>query len=1080
MRRVVRSSAYAPLLRECADFLASCGETEALVLAASRGAADDLVRSSCQLGFAGVHRTTLTGLAAQLAALDLAERDLAPMSQLSREAMAARVIHKLRDGGIPYFGEVAHTRGLAHAAAKTVSELRLERVDRKRLSDTSAPGRDLARILTLYEQELAESSLADLAILYDRAIAVARDGKHRLLGLPLVLVDVRLEFAAQRELLSAVIRHAPRVLATVLSGDTRAVEMLQEACGVVAAEDLAEAPGVGALDRSRTGLFSTSATRDPAQDASLDCFSAAGEGLECVEIARRILQLAREGIVFDDCAILLRSPVRYQPLVEEALRRAGIPAWFSRGVARPDPTGRAFLALLECAAERCSASRFAEYLSLGESPPIGRIATPEDPAPPEDEVLAAFYGSSTAAAPALEQHESEPEDADAPVIGGSLQSPIGWEKLLVDAAVIGGRDRWRRRLRGLENELKVQIGTLREADEGERLRLQRQLTRLKHLERFALPLVDILDELPQRALWGVWIERLSALARAALRRPESVLLVLDELQVMEDVGPVELGEVTAVLGERLRFLQREPPPRRYGSVFVASVEEARGRTFRVAFLPGLAEGLFPCKSLEDPLLLDAWRSQLDGLVVQDDRVHAERMLLRIALAAAEERLVFSYPRMDMAQSRPRVPSFYALEILRAAHGRLPRLREFEKAAAEGAPSRLDWPGPQDPKEAIDDAEYDLAALGPALMLPKGEGRAAGRYLIDASAHVARSLRTRYMRWRKSWSGADGLLNPSAPALAALSAHRLSQRSWSPSSLQQFAACPYRFLLHAVHQLRPREEVAALEQMDPLTRGALFHQVQFELLVELKSKELLPVQAGMLPKVLKVADVTLDRVADEFEDQLAPAIQRVWRSEVEDLRTDLRGWIQHMFSTETEWLPAHFEFSFGLRRGTRRDPASTDAEAVLASGVRLRGAIDLIEKHASRGTLRITDHKTGRAPERIPRFVGGGGTLQPLVYAMAAERLLDAATESSRLSYCTQRGNYQLVEIPVTSEGRQRVARVFEIIDDALERGFLPSAPQAKACTLCDYRVICGPYEELRTSRKSDAELELLEELRLIP
>src|ERR1700732_2428715 len=80
-------------------------------------------------------------------------------------------------------------------------------------------------------------------------------------------------------------------------------------------------------------------TQAPAQDASLDCFSAAGEGLECVEIARRILKLAREGVAFDDCAILLRSSVRYQPLVEEALRRAGIPAWFSRGGARAGPGG---------------------------------------------------------------------------------------------------------------------------------------------------------------------------------------------------------------------------------------------------------------------------------------------------------------------------------------------------------------------------------------------------------------------------------------------------------------------------------------------------------------------------------------------------------------------------------------------------------------------------------------------------------------------------------------------------------------------------------------------------------------------
>jgi superfamily I DNA/RNA helicase len=111
-------------------------------------------------------------------------------------------------------------------------------------------------------------------------------------------------------------------------------------------------------------------------DVSLDYFSAAGEGLECVEIARRLHASAAAGVAFDSTAILLRSPERYLPLLEEALRRAGIPAYFSHGTARPDQAGRAFLALLACASERCSASRFAEYLSLSQVPQIDESGAP--------------------------------------------------------------------------------------------------------------------------------------------------------------------------------------------------------------------------------------------------------------------------------------------------------------------------------------------------------------------------------------------------------------------------------------------------------------------------------------------------------------------------------------------------------------------------------------------------------------------------------------------------------------------------------------------------------------------------------
>ena len=71
---------------------------------------------------------------------------------------------------------------------------------------------------------------------------------------------------------------------------------------------------------------------------------------------------------FDEMAVLVRSPQNYVGLIEHALRRARVPAWFSRGTRRPLTAGRAFLALLACASEQLSASRFAEYLSFAQVP----------------------------------------------------------------------------------------------------------------------------------------------------------------------------------------------------------------------------------------------------------------------------------------------------------------------------------------------------------------------------------------------------------------------------------------------------------------------------------------------------------------------------------------------------------------------------------------------------------------------------------------------------------------------------------------------------------------------------------------
>ena len=72
------------------------------------------------------------------------------------------------------------------------------------------------------------------------------------------------------------------------------------------------------------------------------------------------------------------------------------------------------------------------------------------------------------------------------------------------------------------------------------------------------------------------------------------------------------------------------------------------------------------------MLLD-WemRTPLDaGLVQQEDRARIERLLLRLAVGAPSERLWLSYPRLEVGESRPRVPSFYALDIMRAITDRL--------------------------------------------------------------------------------------------------------------------------------------------------------------------------------------------------------------------------------------------------------------------------------------------------------------------------------------------------------------------------------------------------------------------------
>ena len=450
------------------------------------------------------------------------------------------------------------------------------------------------------------------------------------------------------------------------------------------------------------------------------------------------------------------------------------------------------------------------------------------------------------------------------------------------------------------------------------------------------------------------------------------------------------------------------------------------------------------------------------LVTRADRTTAERLLLRLAIGAATERLYLSYPRLgsEMGDIRPRVPSFYALDVVRAITGRIRDYRALAAdAAAEGGAS-LAWPAPRDPMRAVDDFEHDLAVLKPLLEAEDASAvKGQAHYLLELNESLRRSVISRWARGRGRWSSSDGVIQVTPRIASALERNRLKNRPYSLSALQRFAACPYQFLLAAIHRIEPWEEPEPIVRMDPLTRGSLFHRIQAEFFRALQAAAILPVTAGSVDRALATLDQVVTRVAHDYAEQLAPAIDRVWRDEVDEIRRDLRIWVQRM-ADQPEWIPEYFEFSFGLS-DEGRDPRSLPDPVEIDSRFVLRGSVDLVERHRDRGTLRVTDHKTGRNRSKPEWIIGGGAVLQPVLYSLVVERGLGKSVEVGRLYYCTTPGGFGELPIPITAATRAQGLDALTIVDRAVELGHLPADPQKDACRWCDFRTVCGPDEERR-------------------
>src|SRR5581483_502475 len=105
---------------------------------------------------------------------------------------------------------------------------------------------------------------------------------------------------------------------------------------------------------------------------------------------------------------------------------------------------------------------------------------------------------------------------------------------------------------------------------------------------------------------------------------------------------------------------------------------------------------------------------------------------------------------------------------------------------------------------------------------------------------------------------DGLIQVTPATARALERQRLRQRPYSLSALQRFSACPYQFLLAAIHRIEPWEEPQPILRMDPLTRGSLFHRIQAEFFRELQAAGRLPLGPGGVREAIGALHAVVDR------------------------------------------------------------------------------------------------------------------------------------------------------------------------------------------------------------------------------
>jgi hypothetical protein len=408
--------------------------------------------------------------------------------------------------------------------------------------------------------------------------------------------------------------------------------------------------------------------------------------------------------------------------------------------------------------------------------------------------------------------------------GGTFEAAL-WDEISAAAGIVYGRDEWAERLE------KYAAACESAPAEGKR---RHDPADVRALAAFVEGLFDNVERFGAEGRWRDF----AALAAELVKK------YFDETAETEAVAEVLLGTASYddVMARPVTFkLFCETCARRLAEetvrrgrferdgVHLIKLDKSRGLAFRVVFITGACEGVYPGPPVQDPILLDVERAELNDHAagrwrfnVRAERVAEEPLIFHLALGAAREFLCLSYHRLD-GGGRERLPSHYLLKVAGALAGRKFGAEDFDRAASAYAWFRRvgasDAPAPG---EALDDAEYwaGRAAEG-------GAGRVAA-YLAAEDRRCAAAAAARASFRSGRLTAFDGVIDSAEGRSFLAKRYGRDVVPVSASDLELLAACPRRFFLERIWALEAWEEPEEQLAMSPLARGRVVHDVLREL------------------------------------------------------------------------------------------------------------------------------------------------------------------------------------------------------------------------------------------------------------
>ncbi len=802
-----------------------------------------------------------------------------------------------------------------------------------------------------------------------------------------------------------------------------------------------------------------------ADAGNLSVIVAPDPGEEARAVIRRIAaDSERDGLPFHRVAIVHPQAEPYASLLRQELKFADMPfAGVERRTLGDTLPGRLTLGIARLAAD------------LGADGAIER------------ETLAEWLTNTPVANP-------DAAGGRAPV------AATGWVEIARNARANGGVAQWGGRLRAHVESLELRLRELNDGAETQ----ARERPLAENLLRFVEGLGARLRGLADARDWKAASSLLKDAKGAYQARggdggrggddDRMIDDFIQELALLDDWGAdYDAAALLAVVYEGLQRRASERGSPVGAGVYVGPPAGVAGAEYDAVYVVGMAERLFPTRPRTS--------SWLD--VSAEDR-QAEVGLQRydfLAALAGADRATLCCPA-TVSGHRAAYPSRWLIEaanVVHAAHRGEGRLSyENLTADAEGkawlAVARSREEGLRDvaakDKAAADDADYRLTRL-----VDHPKARLASHGAIAGDYRMVRALAARKARFSRALTEWDGVVGGDFDRLRAIGSE---DRMLSPSQLETWAACPYRYFLGRVLGAQGAADEEE-DEISPLERGSLVHKVLERFVAEGgDSGERLMALAGEGHKkdsegyalVLeneqkRERELLMDLADEEFAEAERRGITGyplLWEMEKERIRAGLNNFIvaEHNYKSQIlhmykALLPGCTDKCMGCAGiiaacAESRAEVPFDELKVHVEGlgdVWLRGKIDRVDVMADGRVVLVRDFKTGN-PEAYTGSnalsIGNGRALQMPVYWEAAKRMYPDALVNA--TYCFPltmwyKHTHGVQMYGGANEKRESFHTALRRIVGSVWNGAFPATPESDSdawggtnCGYCDFKRLC--------------------------